>query len=68
MPRAELRSWLKATYPDAPEPSGTCRPPYDLCLGLGFGQGDGFGADRAEVDVRFMRAGEAEVAYSAFTE
>ncbi|MGV9424306.1 hypothetical protein ACWDO7_08480 [Streptomyces sp. NPDC003656] len=64
--RAELRKWLKTTYPDAPEPSTQCRPPYDLCLGLGFLEGDGVEADAAEVDARFTKAGDAEVLFSAF--
>ncbi|MGW4194100.1 hypothetical protein [Streptomyces sp. NPDC005004] len=66
VPRADLRSWLKATYPDAPEPSAHCRPPYDLCLGLGFSEGDGVEADAGEVDAWFTKTGQAEVVFSAF--
>ncbi|MFJ3643952.1 hypothetical protein ACIPRD_30015 [Streptomyces sp. NPDC090108] len=80
--REGLRTWLKATYPDAPEPSGSsCDHPRDRCLDLDFRRGDGgryagrvpgrslpgFGAYAATVEVRFGRAGDAEVSFSAFT-
>ncbi|MFF1484696.1 hypothetical protein ACIGZH_03905 [Streptomyces sp. NPDC058319] len=57
MPRRDVRGWLRATYPDAPE-SGTasCVPdsagpagpagPADLCLDLGLTEGDGNHAGR----------------------
>ncbi|MEU8587060.1 hypothetical protein AB0C59_08665 [Streptomyces sp. NPDC048664] len=83
MPRAAVRDWLRATYPKAP-PSAyedPCRDgSADLCLSLGFTEGDGdwagrvpgaagagFGADSVRVDVTYEGPDRALVRFTAFT-
>ncbi|MEU2714484.1 hypothetical protein [Streptomyces sp. NPDC007205] len=82
MPRDGVHDWLKATYPDAPEPKEQhCYPDsVDLCLNLSFNEGfahyagdvpgrsdPGFGAEAADIDVTYEGPDRALVRFSAFT-
>ncbi|MFI5687297.1 hypothetical protein [Streptomyces sp. NPDC051636] len=82
MPRDGVRDWLAATYPDAPGPETEfCgQDSVDLCLDLGFTEGNGdyagqvpgeadpgFGANAVRVEVTYEGPDTALVRFSAFT-
>ncbi|GGW62664.1 hypothetical protein GCM10010503_44970 [Streptomyces lucensis JCM 4490] len=82
MPREDVRDWLRATYPDAPDPgTRSCHPhSVDLCLDLGLREEDwnyagrvpgrtdpGFGAFTVDVDITCEGRDTALVVFSAFT-
>ncbi|MFJ8636815.1 hypothetical protein [Streptomyces sp. NPDC093568] len=70
MPRAEVREWLAATYPDAPAP-GTelcVGQETDLCLDVDLtADKPGAGAHAVQVGVEYEDADTALVRFAAFT-
>ncbi|WP_244207225.1 hypothetical protein [Streptomyces swartbergensis] len=68
MPREDVRYWLRATYPDAPEPraGGSCGA---LCLDVTHENGlpATVGAHVVQVRVEYVNAETARVRFSAFT-
>ncbi|KDN75470.1 hypothetical protein DF19_23910 [Streptomyces olindensis] len=68
MPRADVRDWLRATYPDAPEArtGGSCAA---LCLDVTHEDGLPGAAEAHVVQVRveYVNAETARVRFSAFT-
>ncbi|CAL9518654.1 hypothetical protein SUDANB108_03816 [Streptomyces sp. enrichment culture] len=68
MPRGDVRDWLRATYPDAPEPrtGGSCGA---LCLDVTHEEGLPGTAEAHVVQLRveYENAETARVRFSAFT-
>lgn len=70
MPRAEVRAWLTATYPDAkaPETQFCGGSGVDLCLDVDLvGSDPPVDAHAVQVDVLYEDAGTALVRFAAFT-
>ncbi|MEG8276509.1 hypothetical protein [Streptomyces sp. AHA2] len=69
MPREDVRGWLRATYPDAPEPRTGGGPCGALCLDVTHDDGlpGTAGAHVVQVRVENENAETALVRFSAFT-